>query len=148
MSRIEWGEELSVGVDKIDRQHMFLIATYNRLHEMLETEEVPATTQTIVRSMQWYTKQHFEEEEALMTEVGFPDVDLHRREHKRIMASVRTLFHQYEVGESPNPIQVLNLLRQWLVNHINTFDRRLAKFVDGEAGRAQIRLSNQATRSQ
>jgi hemerythrin-like metal-binding protein len=70
-----------------------------------------------------YTRTHFQQEEALLRKASFPQLAAHQEMHRRFVADVELLDRQTREGHTANSVQVLNLLRDWLANHIQKVDK-------------------------
>ncbi|MFZ2854036.1 MAG: bacteriohemerythrin [Rhodocyclaceae bacterium] len=116
--KIEWDEQLSVGFTQMDDDHRQLIAIINRLSTAgaLDNRQViEFTLDDLVR----YTRIHFEEEEQLMQELGYPDRARHKAVHDRLRSKLENIRWEYFQGLRQS-IQrdLLAFLSTWLSNHI------------------------------
>ncbi len=71
-----------------------------------------------------YTRTHFQQEEELMKRSGYADLAPHQAMHSKFVADIEGLIKQAQEGHAVNSIQVLNMLRDWLVNHIQKVDKQ------------------------
>ena len=71
MQKIEWTEELEVGVEMIDSQHHALIDIANNVIEAVENGEDKEAVDKTITKLREYTVFHFNEEEKLMEEIIF-----------------------------------------------------------------------------
>lgn len=77
-----------------------------------------------------HTREHFERENRLMREQGFPAFPVHRAEHTRVLAEMeREAFLFREQGD-PGRLSryVTSVVVSWFVNHIRTMDAVTAQF--------------------
>jgi hemerythrin len=77
-----------------------------------------------------HTREHFEREDRLMREQGFPAYAVHRAEHARVLSEMeREAFAFREQGD-PSRLSryVTAVLPSWFVNHIQTMDDVTARF--------------------
>ncbi len=77
-----------------------------------------------------HTLAHFEGEEKLMVEKGFPPYPIHKGEHDKVLLHMDDIYKQWQQSED---IQVLKnfistYLPQWLTQHIQTMDTVTAMF--------------------
>ena len=77
---------------------------------------------------------HFFREEALMKAFSFPEFTQHRTEHKCLIASIQSFQHNVIRGGGPITEATINYLRGWVVNHINSADRRLDSYLHAYCG--------------
>ncbi len=129
MPQIQWSKELSVDVARIDTQHKQLIDIANKLLEAVEGTPDRNVVDLSIKKLREYTVSHFGSEEALMAEVRYPKRGEHQAEHRKLKNDVKQFQRDMYERRTPSPKQVLDFLRGWLLNHILTFDRELARFI-------------------
>jgi hemerythrin len=123
MPLITWNDNLSVGVQSIDKQHGVLVATLNELHEAMMTGQAAEMTGKLLNRLLTYTREHFSAEEAMLSSAGYPGLDSHRLEHRELTRKVEGYVTRFNKGEiSLNP-HLLHFLRDWLTIHIQREDR-------------------------
>ena len=129
MTFMIWTDELSVGLPHIDHEHHWLVGATNRLHDELSK---PAPSHAVVadtlHGLMDYTVNHFVGEESLFERVRYPHADAHRALHDRFTAQVMGLIHDHEEGKDIG-IATLDLLKNWLINHIMGADKAYAPFI-------------------
>lgn len=127
---IEWSPDLAVGHPEIDGQHQELFRRVGALSAALdagEREEIPS----LFDFLRGYVVDHFAAEERLMREIAFPGYAVHHGAHERFVreyADLRQLF------EAAGPTAAVALrtrtwIVDWLVDHITSTDRALARHV-------------------
>lgn len=134
MSLIIWQESYSVGVGAIDRDHRLIIDLVNQLHEAQETAQTRDVVVSVLNILCEYVERHFAVEEDAMERGGYPHVDQHRREHRRLSQRVREMRQLYTEGEyeAVGP-EMMMFLTHWLSSHILGADMRYRPWVeDGE----------------
>ncbi|QJB56679.1 bacteriohemerythrin [Pseudodesulfovibrio sp. zrk46] len=132
MPKIQWNKELSVGVNEIDDQHKELIKIANLLLETVEGPPDRNMVDSAIKQLREYTVFHFNSEEALMTEVRYPERGEHHAQHRKLKNDVKQFQRDMYEQQIPEPAVVLAFLRSWLLNHILTFDRKLAQFINDQ----------------
>lgn len=118
-----WNDSYSVKVALCDSQHKKLFAIINQLAEAMRVGQAQDVMSRTVKELLDYTRTHFGQEEELLRKTNFPHLAAHQELHKKFVADVEALEKQTREGRSANSVQVLNLLRDWLVNHIQKTDR-------------------------
>jgi len=127
MAMITWKDSYSVHHPDMDRQHKKLAATLNELHDALRQGKGKDQLYATLISLIEYTKKHFRDEEALMERVGFPDLEEHRHKHKILTLQVREFAEQYNAGKKTMTVELMNFLRDWLLDHIGKEDAQYGK---------------------
>jgi len=127
---LEWDDSYSVNVLKIDTQHKRLISIVNELNDaMAEGRGKDILSNTLARLIN-YTKEHFRDEEQLMSDQGYPDFKKHQAEHIRLTEQVIQFQKEYEDGSIAITIKMMRFLRDWLSNHIKGTDKKYGPYLN------------------
>lgn len=142
---IVWGDQLKVGLPLIDNQHEQLIALANLLYLAMKAQRGREVLNQLFVDLANYTVWHFDTEEKLMLESGFPSAAAHVHEHAELKRTVSELSEKAKLKQLEVTLETMNFLRDWLSHHINYTDRRLAEFIvakqeGGPAKRPELRL--------
>ncbi len=127
MGRIEWSEELSVGVPELDAQHQRWIEMINELHDTLltgSTGDLLEVTSKMLQAMADYADKHFSTEEAYMEKIGYAGLEDHRDIHRRFSARIHQHLADMEEGFPILNSQLMKELMNWLTGHILAEDKR------------------------
>jgi len=130
MASIIWDNRLETGLEEMDAQHRTLVDTFNRLTAVVagggrNRKEMEG----LLLFLSDFTRVHFELEQELMAQCGYPDEAHHRTLHSDLAAQIDTLldiFHQGRTGLTP---AIMEYLDAWLQRHIREEDFRLAEFL-------------------
>ena len=129
---ITFDKYLETGNQEIDGQHKELIARVNKLTEECQPgKEKNVAVQTLDFLMD-YTEVHFADEEKLQQEAGYDKYQQHKEQHDMFKKSVDELRQMLEEEEGPTDAFVAAVNKnvgQWLVNHIQGWDKAVAEFV-------------------
>lgn len=137
MSKIQWNSELSVGVEQIDDQHKELIRIANGLINAISLGRDERILSNVTRKLREYTVFHFASEERLMDEVHYPERGEHANEHARLKKHVKDYQRVIYKNEELTPETVLQFLKEWLLGHILTHDRELARFIHEQKSKSE-----------
>jgi hemerythrin-like metal-binding protein len=132
MALIEWNENLNVGVEEINTQHKKLIALINRLHDEMSQGKGRYIIKEVLHELINYTLTHFVTEEKLMESREYPRGLQHREAHKRLTKKVSDIQEKYRENDFTVSQQVLSLLHEWLVQHIQKTDMDYARHFAGK----------------
>lgn len=130
MLHVNWTDDLSVGIDVIDKQHMRIVEYINELTQAIEGNS-PNRRKIILDILNDtidYTESHFGFEEAMMEDAGYPFLRAHRKVHELFVHKVVTLKTQLENGEDI-AVELRDALSRWLLNHIRNEDADYSKWV-------------------
>lgn len=134
MSKLQWTDNLSVGIDLIDSQHKQWIDRFNRaaeaVAEKLGMTQVASTLDFLVD----YTEVHFSTEEKHMTANQYDGLAEHKAKHDELRATLADLVRDFkEEGVSQSLVDALDtMLGAWLVQHIQDVDQKFGAFVKAE----------------
>ena len=142
MNRIEWTDNLSVGIKLIDSQHKNWIECYNKTAEVINGEYSPEEIARTLGFLVDYTEVHFSTEERAMEESNYPDLEQHEAEHDTIRKAVSKIANDFMADCMTNKLgaAVEKLLGTWLIQHIQSVDMRFAAFAK-KTGREIVQRS-------
>jgi len=128
MAYIEWDDKFSVKSLQMDKHHQQLFDILNRLHESLKYGHGESVIEGILKELIDYTHYHFDEEEKLMLQIGYPHLEEHKKLHGQFKGELEKFAS--EVGEGLAifvATQVMNSVVGWLQNHILKADADYAE---------------------
>lgn len=130
MPFMTWDNTWSVNVKKIDAQHQKLFDLINTLYDAMKEGRAKDILSKVLADLVDYTVFHFETEEKLFREHGYPEYTQHRKAHEELTKQVREIKGRFDRGETTVSIELLNFLNNWLSNHIYETDRRYSSFLN------------------
>ncbi|MDF1549644.1 MAG: bacteriohemerythrin [Bacteroidales bacterium] len=119
-----WNKSYSVGIEKIDTQHKKLIDVLNTLYESFVDQTTGQKLEEILHELLSYTDYHFKTEEELFEKYNYPNKDAHIAEHQEFIKRVVGFNEKFSQGKSTLTFQLMNFLRNWLINHICGSDQK------------------------
>ena len=129
--KIEWQDNLLVGVEEIDRQHKLLFEKYNAFFTAYSEGRADEEVIRLLGFLGDYVATHFADEERLQKRIGFPDYQKHREQHLELTRKVAEL-KEHLKNEGPGPSIIASaglLMTGWLIGHISVMDRAIARFM-------------------
>jgi len=148
-SLIVWHTIFSVNSEIIDTQHKMLIDLINQLYDAIKHQTNTSTIEDIFNNevsdqtnnntiedmlncLIDYTIIHFSFEENLMKKHNFPERETveHKKAHEKFTQFI--LAEQKKLKSSDDTVigeEVLDFLKDWLLNHIMKVDRKLGDFL-------------------
>ena len=123
--RITWDDSYRLGIPEIDKEHHHLVAMINDLSRGIDSGQGDAVLGAILARLRQYVQRHFRNEEKLMLEMGYSELEQHKKLHTELTEAVVTYCRRFESGERLRPSDLLNFLSDWLVNHIQKEDMKL-----------------------
>lgn len=152
--KIEWNENLSTGVPKIDAQHKGLINLINSLEEAVESRTVDAhhlhdktykaTIIGLVMKLRDYAFYHFYTEEIFMRSIRYSGYIRHRREHD--IFSLRLLKYEINVleGDYMQAEDLLGFVMSWFSNHVRITDMAYVPHASTSGGEGSAQKETEA----
>ncbi len=126
---ISWKKEYSVGIKSIDNEHQKLLGLINRF--LTASREHPSTfyEQEALEELIDYTRYHFKHEEELMAKHEFPDLEAHKKEHRKMVKRVNELVEEYNLRGQEALEDTAAYLKHWLINHIQVVDQQYSDYM-------------------
>jgi hemerythrin-like metal-binding protein len=123
MALVVWTDNLSVGVESIDKQHIVLFNAINELHAAMMKGQARAIVGEFLGTLQAYTRSHFSDEEALMENAKYAGLATHRIEHRKLTKQVEWFVERHQQGDLTLSLDLADFLSNWLKNHIQRVDQ-------------------------
>ena len=124
---IVWKDSNNAGIPIIDEQHRGIVTTINSLHYFIQNghgDEIITPTLNILLE---YTKIHFNTEEKLIIEAGYPALEEHKELHRILVEKTKRISLEADIKN--DPAMVLDFLKDWWLNHINVEDRKYMPYL-------------------
>jgi hemerythrin len=135
MTLFVWDAKYFINISEIDSQHQKLFALFNELYQAMQEGHGNDVVGKVLASVVDYTAYHFDYEENLLRQYGYPDAAAHRAEHLKLAEQARALVQKHQAGQSYVTMATLKFLCDWLNNHILGSDRQFAPFLIGKGVR-------------
>ena len=65
-----------------------------------------------------------------MEDYDFPECEAHIKHHQRLIQEVKLLQSKYAAGEKRLDMSIINFLKDWILNHILTEDRKYGPYLN------------------
>ena len=126
---MEWSPRLETGIKTIDDQHKKLVAMVNDLYGAISSGGGKERLGRLLDELIDYTVYHFGTEEELFKKYEYPDGPAHKRIHEDLAGKVVQFRERFQKGEEMLSYDLMNFLKNWLVNHIGVTDKKYAPFL-------------------
>lgn len=127
---LRWRDDWLLGVDSLDNQHLAMAAHLNRIFTALEGgfggSHLSRRGHALLLEFVGMTREHFQDEEALMQSSDYPGLIEHHREHLMLTAELHELIRQIEEGYRRFTLDTLTSLKYWQIDHVLGSDRDFA----------------------
>jgi hemerythrin len=128
MPIVVWTPRYSVRVRELDEQHKQIFTLINDFHDSLKKGEGKKTTSPILQRMIDYAAVHFSTEEKYMVRYDYPDFSRHKKDHEYFVMKVMEFQRDFEGGRLSVPLEVMDFLMGWLLEHIQHTDAKYGPF--------------------
>ncbi len=125
---IVWDDYYSVGYNLIDEQHKMLVGMINDLYDSFITGTAKEKASLILEEMIKYTDYHFTIEHKFFEKYNYPETEEHKVIHKSFVDKAIELKAGVDSGKVSVSFDIMNFLRQWLLDHILGEDKKFAAF--------------------
>jgi len=126
---IQWSEDIAVHHGHIDEEHQEMFALVNRLHEAMEANAEREEIGRTLDQLMICTKEHFQDEEAVMQAHDYEHLAEHVRKHEALLSQLRTFADEFQSGKMSITPESMAFLHEWLTQHIRRDDLKLAAFL-------------------
>ncbi|PMP93301.1 MAG: hypothetical protein C0169_07945 [Thermodesulfobacterium geofontis] len=125
MRFFNWDENLATGIPECDLQHMFN-AIYDSIRLNIDKKALKEALDSLID----YFDKHFAFEEKLMEKYQYPEINIHREEHKNFKEALNKILQN--PNEEINFLEVLKFFKNWWFNHILTMDKKYGPFLEAK----------------
>ena len=133
MPLMTWNEKLSVGVKMLDDDHKKLVGMVNQMYDAIGAGHGKDSVGKILDGLVDYTKTHFDHEEQFFAQTGYGETAAHKKEHDDLTKQVLAVQEKYKAGvTSCLSLEVMNFLKNWLVNHIQGSDKKYGPYLNSK----------------
>lgn len=131
---LEWSDKFSTDIVSIDRQHQELIYLSQNLLEVLSTPDAHiAEKQTAFKDLVDHALDHFEYEERIMHNIGYPGYQEHLREHEELRVEIGHIAEDVMNGEAIDDWKgLVSLVQVWVLRHIVSSDSKIREYMHRE----------------
>lgn len=133
--KFEWDESYSVGNDELDKQHKKWIYLYNKLGDVLRSDNqvrLRSIKSEILQQMSEYVDYHFTYEEEYMRSLGFPEPEKHWRQHKNFRNEIYQLCRDHDNGTIILNTEIMDKIKNWFAEHIMLQDMKIRDYVNSD----------------
>ncbi|MGA8740415.1 MAG: hemerythrin family protein [Terracidiphilus sp.] len=123
VTQLTWSHECIVGVQAMDDQHGILMDSLNELRLMLLRGADRRAICLQLERLIDFTQMHFQCEEQLLSQQGFPGVNDHQAAHRLLLTKLYGALEQLTHDEFDHFSSVLDFLPGWYLQHLEQLDQ-------------------------
>jgi hemerythrin-like metal-binding protein len=137
MRLMSWDEGLSVDSGgEIDAHHKNLINQVNTFYGRMMSGDAGVGATQMLNTLATTLKQHFVDEENLMSRNKYPRFAEHQQQHQDCMKKYDQLRHGVETNKAGATKDLFEFVVFWLKDHIGKQDRAMADYMRSRRGTA------------
>lgn len=134
MAIVEWSDDFKIDEPEIDKEHWGLFALIHDLGDKLALGAAEGSIKATIEALAAYVDVHFEHEERLMQQTGYPAFAAHKRAHEALAQRVADFQNDFQrAPETFDHEGLMEFLSNWLVEHILKVDMKFAEFHKAQA---------------
>ncbi|MBF0448410.1 MAG: hemerythrin family protein [Magnetococcales bacterium] len=131
---MRWDSKFVLGIEKIDQQHRAIIERIHRLDIALNSSITSVTLPRMKEAHEFlvkYVAEHFREEEALMIEGNYPDLEHHIAQHRSFETELQKFRDDLDRSGliSLAASRLVIYLSNWFINHIQIEDPKYIPYI-------------------
>lgn len=123
-----WSAEFSVHHDGIDDQHKQLFALGHRVYNIVNNPQAPVSDlKDVIVEFFSYMKTHFRDEEEYMQAIGYPGLEEHRIQHRKILRDMADMVKNIRSIDMLKQM-ILEIAKDWLLVHVMREDMKIEAY--------------------
>lgn len=125
----QWKNSYKIGQEMIDEEHKRLFAIAAKALNYHQNGHAKSFAKQTVKELHDYMYEHFEHEEGYMQEIGFDELEYHKKLHKKIMQQLGIFLQEVPTMDRESfERKLIEYIDIWLVHHIIVEDKKIAQF--------------------
>lgn len=117
-----------LGIEGVDDEHEELVNMLNNVSKLLDEDKLREATTYFTENLSDYVDEHFSNEEKFMEDIGYPDLEAHKRAHKKFQDSFNELKPKIEQYDEDAFRKSLLDTFLWLISHTGKTDKDYADY--------------------
>lgn len=122
-------DKYRLGIPTIDAQHQHLINSICELFDTMNVTDDKHLINPMLSHLVSNCRKHFDEEERMMLEVHYPDIEAHIGRHMAFNEALASVVVHYQHGDMELALENLKYLSHWYIEHIKTADNHYCDFI-------------------
>ncbi len=125
----EWQKGYRMGIPTIDLQHRKVLAIISHLHSLEGANPSSAEMRGLFQELTDFIQTHFEDEERLMLQNGYPGLEEQKHEHEAFVELIHDQHSNFLRQRRIITINLLSSLWEWFTRHIVEVDKRYVPYL-------------------
>jgi hemerythrin-like metal-binding protein len=130
-----WTEDLSVGIKDFDDDHKRVVRIINELHGAIQDAAVTGKIERVaielaLHRLENYLQYHCAQEELLMGQTGYPELEEHKKEHLKLTVLIADMQERFHGSTDPkDAAEITRFVFDWLIDHILVTDMKYSEYL-------------------
>ena len=124
MAVVVWNRLYEYNIPVIDQQHKKIVDIMNNVVEKLEIGKISDDIKRECQIALIIVSEHFSDEERLLEDIGYPELDKQKELHKEIMAKLQNARREIDLENDIISQGIVEEFRDMFKTHILKEDRR------------------------
>lgn len=129
MALLSWSDAYAIGNALIDSEHRELFRLVNAFHDHWQEKRDQRSIAPLLNQLVAYAEMHFQHEEGIMGDAGYPKLPEHRRGHEAMVDTIFRLCKALEQGDERVEMDTVKFIKNWLLDHIVSNDYLFRDFL-------------------
>lgn len=129
MALLSWNDQYLIGQSTIDDEHKTLFRLINDFHTHWSENRDRKDVARVLNQLIQYGELHFQDEERIMAQEGYPELESHRAIHEKLIDEIFKLNEELADQSRLLERDITKFLKQWLVDHIVHNDYEFRNFL-------------------
>lgn len=87
---LKWAESFELGAEEVDSEHREMFGIVLDIEQVVERHDLEKCLKLVDHFIET-CKRHFENEEAFLVRMGYPDIEVHSKYHKSLLDKAKEL---------------------------------------------------------
>lgn len=137
MILLSWQDNYRVGVPLIDAEHQYIFKLINEFHDKHALGNTRSEVLQVLNRLVAYAEEHFQHEETLMRDIGYPRLARQQDLHEKLYSSIFALNEKLSLDAAKVDAETMRFLKNWIVEHILKEDMDIGDFMRRKAAQAE-----------
>ena len=90
MEKFDWLESFELGIAEVDEDHRGMLAIMREIEQAADAEAYDHCKELLGELLS-FTVAHFQREEKMLEEFGYPNVEIHKKYHTELLARAKSV---------------------------------------------------------
>lgn len=125
---LNWSHDYEIGNSRIDLQHETFLGLVNEFQQIRLAGHDKNKLCRTLREICLYATFHFHSEENVMTDCGYPGLEVHKLHHYTLLEVLNNKVLGLQMGQY-DAESIEEFLIQWFVQHVKQEDMKIGQFL-------------------